>query len=123
MAQYITTHLIKGEQVEYWAELHWIIFFTRKALLSLFLAPVIQRWTTEFAITNKRVVNKTGWIKRKTFEMNLSKIESVNVNQTILGRLLSYGDIIIIGTGGTKEEFKHIKRPIEFRKRFQELIF
>jgi uncharacterized membrane protein YdbT with pleckstrin-like domain len=53
--------------------------------------------------------------------MNLSKIESVNVDQSILGRMLGYGTIRIIGTGGTREEFPNISNPIEFRKKFQEL--
>jgi uncharacterized membrane protein YdbT with pleckstrin-like domain len=121
MAKYITSHLIKDEQVEYWAQLHWIIFFTKKALFTLFLSPIIERWTTEFAITNKRVINKAGLVERRTFEMNLNKIESVNVEQSILGRILGYGDIEIIGTGGTKEQFKHISDPITFRKTFQEM--
>jgi len=53
--------------------------------------------------------------------MNLTKIESVNVNQTIVGRILGFGDITIIGTGGTRETFKKINRPITFRKIFQEM--
>jgi hypothetical protein len=53
--------------------------------------------------------------------MNLNKIESVNVDQSIMGRILGYGTIQIIGTGGTKEAFAKIRRPLEFRKRFQEL--
>lgn len=120
---YINNHLIRDEQIEHWAHLHWIIFFSRRSLLTLFIAPIIQRWTTEFAITSKRVINKSGLIQRKTFEMNLNRIESVNVEQSILGRILGYGDIVIIGTGGTKEEFKDIKQPITFRKKFQELCY
>ena len=76
----------------------------------------------EFTVTSKRVVIKTGVIARKTLEMNLSRIESVNINQSILGRLLNYGSIIIIGTGGSKETFHNIKMPLEFRKQFQQLI-
>ena len=53
--------------------------------------------------------------------MNLSKIESVNIDQSILGRILGYGTIHIIGTGGTKEAFPQIQKPLEFRKKFQEL--
>lgn len=118
---YIESHLIRDEKVEHWAEIHWIIFFSWKALFTLFIAPILERWTTEFAITNKRVVNKSGLIKRKTFEMNLNKIESVNIDQSIIGRILGYGHIMVIGTGGSKEEFKYIKQPITFRKKFQEL--
>jgi len=53
--------------------------------------------------------------------MNLSKIESVNVDQKVIGRVLNYGSKTIIGTGGTKESFHNISKPLEFRKAFQEL--
>ena len=52
-----------------------------------------HRWTTETDVTNLRVVHKTGFIKRQTFEMSLDKVESVDVNQSILGRILNYGDV------------------------------
>jgi len=64
--------------------------------------------SSEFAITNKRVIIKVGLISRKTLEMNLSKIESVNVDQSILGRILRYGTLTVIGTGGTRETFTTI---------------
>ena len=56
----------------------------------------------------------------KTLEMNLTKIESVNVDQSILGRILGYGTITIIGTGGTRESFHDISSPLLFRRKFQE---
>ena len=77
-------------------------------------------WVDEFVITNKRVVIKTGLISRRTLELNLSKIESVGVNQSIMGRLLGYGCINLVGTGGTNESFYQIDDPISFRKKFQE---
>jgi uncharacterized membrane protein YdbT with pleckstrin-like domain len=113
--------LIRDEKVEYETTYHWIIFLTLKAFLTLFIAPALQRWSDEFVITNKRVVIKTGLFSRKTFEMNLTKIESVNVDQSVWGRLLGFGSITIIGTGGTRESFDTIQKPLEFRKRFQEL--
>lgn len=121
MGSYVQNHLITGERVAYEAQLHWITFISLEAAYTLFLAPLIERFTSEFAITNKRVVIKVGFIARRTLEMNLSKIESVNVDQSILGRILGYGTIVIIGTGGTKEPFRAIKDPMTFRKRFQEL--
>ena len=77
-------------------------------------------WADEFVITNNRVVVKTGIISRYTFEMNLNKIETVNVDQSIMGRIFGFGTIIIVGTGGTKESFPNIAKPLEFRKKFQE---
>ena len=67
------------------------------------------------------MIVKTGLISRKTLEMNLNKIESVNVDQSIMGRMLDYGTITIIGTGGTRESFPNIGNAVEFRKRFQEV--
>ena len=74
-----------------------------------------HRWTTETDVTNMRVVHKTGFIKRRTFEMALDKIESVDVNQSILGRLLNYGDVTINGVGEGKETIRTIASPLAFR--------
>src|SRR5580700_5845040 len=74
-----------------------------------------HRMTTETDVTNKRVVHKTGFIKRRTFEIALDKIESVDVNQSILGRILDYGDVTILGVGEGKETISTIASPLEFR--------
>jgi len=121
MGKYVSKHLIKDETVVYETRLHWVIFFSLKSILTLTIAAWMIRWLSEFVITNRRVVIKTGFIARRTFEMNLSKIETVNVEQTVMGRILNFGSITIIGTGGTKETFHNIARPMAFRKAFQEL--
>ena len=74
-----------------------------------------HRWTTETDVTNMRVVHKTGFIKRRTFEMSLDKVESVDVNQSILGRILNYGDVTILGVGEGKETIAMIASPLAFR--------
>jgi uncharacterized membrane protein YdbT with pleckstrin-like domain len=74
-----------------------------------------HRWTTETDVTNMRVVHKTGFIKRRTFEMALDKVESVDVNQSILGRLLNYGNVTILGVGEGKETIATIASPLDFR--------
>jgi uncharacterized membrane protein YdbT with pleckstrin-like domain len=74
-----------------------------------------HRWTTETDVTNLRVVHKTGFIKRRTFEMSLDKVESVDVNQSILGRILNYGDVTVRGVGEGGEIIKTIASPLEFR--------
>ena len=74
-----------------------------------------HRWTTETDITNMRVVHKTGFIKRRTFEMSLDKVESVDVNQSILGRLMNYGDITIQGVGEGTQTISTIASPLAFR--------
>jgi uncharacterized membrane protein YdbT with pleckstrin-like domain len=74
-----------------------------------------HRWTTETDVTNLRVVHKTGFIKRRTFEMSLDKVESVDVNQSILGRILNYGDVTVRGVGEGAETIKTIASPLAFR--------
>jgi uncharacterized membrane protein YdbT with pleckstrin-like domain len=74
-----------------------------------------RRWTTEVAVTDRRIICKTGFINRHTVEMHMDKVESVDVDQTILGRLFNYGDITIRGTGETLERLQTIDRPLEFR--------
>jgi uncharacterized membrane protein YdbT with pleckstrin-like domain len=74
-----------------------------------------HRWTTETDVTNLRVVHKTGFIKRRTFEMSLDKVESVDVNQSILGRLLSYGNVTVRGVGEGVETIRTIASPLDFR--------
>ena len=118
--RYVNSVLIAGEEVIYRAKLHWKIYFTPQALLSLWLLPLIKQSTSEFVITGKCIIIKTGFISRNTLEMNLTKIESVNVDQGILGRILGYGTITIIGTGGTKESFHDISKPLLFRRKFLE---
>ena len=74
-----------------------------------------HRRTTETDVTNLRVVHKTGFIKRRTFEMSLDKVESVDVNQSILGRILNYGDVTVRGVGEGAETIRTIASPLDFR--------
>jgi uncharacterized membrane protein YdbT with pleckstrin-like domain len=83
-------------------------------LLSL-IGAWFQRWTTELAVTDKRIIFKRGFIRRRTIEMNMDKVESVDVDQSVLGRMLDYGDITIRGTGTGIEPLKGIDSPIDFR--------
>jgi len=75
----------------------------------------IRRATTELAITDRRVIYKAGLLARHTLEMNRSKVESIDVDQSILGRLLGYGTIIVRGTGGSLEPIRMISDPLTFR--------
>jgi uncharacterized membrane protein YdbT with pleckstrin-like domain len=74
-----------------------------------------HRWTTETDVTNLRVVHKAGFIKRRTFEMSLDKVESVDVNQSILGRIMNYGDVTVRGVGEGAETIRTIASPLDFR--------
>lgn len=86
------------------------------------LQATIRFVTTEFAITNRRLIAKTGFIRRHTVEMLLMKVESVSVNQSIFGRIFDFGTIIITGTGGTREGFRVIAEPLEVRKKVNEIL-
>jgi uncharacterized membrane protein YdbT with pleckstrin-like domain len=123
MGKYINNNLIKDEYLIYETKYHWILYFNHliSSLITLGVYPYLVSRFSEFGITNKRLIIKTGILSRRTLELNLSKIESVNVNQSLLGRMLGYGSIGVIGTGGTKEYFVSIKNPLEFRRKFQEL--
>jgi uncharacterized membrane protein YdbT with pleckstrin-like domain len=83
--------------------------------LSSFLRAFIRRVTTELAVTNQRVIYKAGLIARHTLEMNRSKVESVDVDQTILGRVFGYGTVRVRGTGGSLEPVHDIDNPLSFR--------
>jgi len=83
------------------------------------LISYIRQRTSEFAVTDKRVIIKLGWLSRRTIEINMSRVESVQVDQDIFGRFLNYGTITVIGTGGTKEPFTLIDDPLAFRRAVQ----
>jgi uncharacterized membrane protein YdbT with pleckstrin-like domain len=74
-----------------------------------------HRLTTETDVTNMRVIHKTGFIKRRTFEIALNKVESVDVNQSILGRIFNYGDVTVNGVGEGRETIATIASPLAFR--------
>jgi uncharacterized membrane protein YdbT with pleckstrin-like domain len=144
---YIDGNLVAGEQVVYRTRLHWLLFitpvlFTVVVLLPiawylangswsrytwiplavgllLLLATFIKRQSSDFAVTNKRVMMKVGVFSTRSIELVLNKIEAIAVNQSFIGRIFGYGDIVITGSGGTKEAFSHIQGPLAFRRAVQ----
>jgi uncharacterized membrane protein YdbT with pleckstrin-like domain len=89
---------------------------------ALFCIGLLKRSVTEMAVTNKRVIVKTGLADRRTNEILLSRIESVVVDEPAMGRILGYGTVIVRGTGGTPEVFEKIYQPLEFREQVQRQI-
>lgn len=79
------------------------------------LPAALRRATTELVVTDRRVIYKTGLLSRHTIEMNLAKVESVDVDQSVAGRLLGYGTVTVHGTGGTMEPIRKIGHPLTFR--------
>jgi uncharacterized membrane protein YdbT with pleckstrin-like domain len=86
------------------------------------LEALVTVLTTEFAVTNKRVIAKRGLIRRRTVEMLLQKVESVAVRQNILGRILGFGTVIVVGTGGTREPFRGIRSPLQVRTQINQIV-
>ncbi len=80
---------------------------------------LVRRSSTELAVTNRRVIAKFGFIGRSTVEMNLAKIESVRVEQSVMGRLFGFGSIIVVGTGSTMDPIPFIANPMAFRQAIQ----
>lgn len=143
MGRYIDNILQPGERVLYSTTIHGIIYLPGLLFLAaaaacfagaavfpplllgvgvlgiIGLALLFQAWfkrfTSETDVTNMRVVHKEGFIKRRTFEMSLDKVESVDVDQSILGRIFGWGDVTIRGVGEGIEVIKMIGSPIEFR--------
>jgi uncharacterized membrane protein YdbT with pleckstrin-like domain len=142
MGNYVRGNLLAGEEVVYETSLHPIVYVSPAAMifggiiLGFAVNPSIgavllgfgvlalagawlRQWAGEFAVTNRRVIIKLGFISRRTIEINMSKVESVEVNQDIFGRMFNYGTIVVIGTGGTKEPFALIDDPLAFRRAVQ----
>ena len=143
---YVDQHLDPDERVVLRARVHWIVYLGPVILIGagLVLAipgmPGISAWggvailvtgligvlvawvrqiSSEFAVTTRRVIVKTGFISRRTIELNMSKVESIQVDQGLVARLLNYGTITVIGTGGTKEPFSMLEDPLAFRHAVQ----
>lgn len=91
-------------------------------VVPLWIGELLAYLSSEFGVSNKRVLIKTGLFSRHSFETLLSKVEGIGVSQGLLGRIFNYGTIIVTGTGGSKEAFAGIENPLEFRKKVQEQV-
>jgi uncharacterized membrane protein YdbT with pleckstrin-like domain len=144
---YIDSNLVAGERVVYRTRLHWLLFLTPVLFTAVVLLPIawllwngswsrytwiplaiglllllitfVKRHSSDFAVTNRRVMMKVGVLSTRSVELMLNKVESIVVNQGFLGRIFGYGDIIITGSGGTHEPFAFIQGPLEFRRAVQ----
>lgn len=139
---YVEKIIQPGEKVLVIGRMHWIIFLRSAAILlagfatmllgsgALFLIiglcifafgtlvlvqSLVEAWTTEIVVTDKRVIRKTGLIRRATTEMNMDKVESVIVDQSLTGRIFGYGSIVVRGTGAGIEGLHHIMDPLALR--------
>lgn len=145
---YVKTSLMPDENIFAYGKLHWIVFLPGSAvallgiilffsgimlidtvgmiIFLLGLVIVIKEYltyiSTELAVTSKRVIAKFGFISRNTIELNHKKVESFHVEQSVFGRILGFGTLIINGTGGVRTPIPSIAQPLEFRRRAIEAI-
>lgn len=119
---YLERTISPDETIEYTAKTHWVVYLLPALFIPVWgigLIFLLFAWlytiSTDLGVTNKRVIGKWGFISRRTIEQRLDKIEGVQVNQGILGRVLNYGTIIVTGTGGSGTPIPVIARPLEFR--------
>lgn len=148
MATFVSKNLMGDENIVFATKFHWIILSNAfvVVLIGVIMMGAIPIWgntagiiviiigilygiylyllikTSEFVITNKRVIMKKGIISTTTLEILLSKAESISAYQTIRGKLFGYGNIAVIGSGGTKNVFNCIEKPFEFKKVAQDEI-
>jgi uncharacterized membrane protein YdbT with pleckstrin-like domain len=143
---YIDRHLLPGEVVTYRTRLHWKLF-VMPVLVALLMAAAIvwalsasktlyaippaaiaiivifaawiRRRSSEFAVTNKRVIIKLGVTTTRSMELLLPKVEGITVTQSLMGRMFGYGEIVVTGSGGTQEPFDNIQSPLDFRQAVQ----
>ena len=151
MASYVDSVLAPGERIVHRAAVsHWnftlsyllaVLFFAgaigalylqneRRMAIALVAALIgvliiivtlVRRATTELVLTDRRIIAKRGFITRDTVEMNLAKVESLHVNQGLLGRLLGFGDVTVVGTGSSLEPLRGISGPLELRRKLGEI--
>lgn len=143
---YVKTTLLPEEHILYYTRPHYIVFFrvliwlflaffAFKVIASFFLGTIlllvslggcvsalISYYCSEYAITSKRILMKVGFIRRKSLEIFLDRVEGVYIEQSILGRLLNFGTVIIAGVGGTKNPFFYIPDPLKFRNNVQQQL-
>jgi uncharacterized membrane protein YdbT with pleckstrin-like domain len=148
---YLDDHLLDDEHIVYRARIHWTLFASSLVVvvagialaiilglyepgywylgaalagigLLIAIPPAISYISSEFAVTNKRVLSKTGFIQRESDETLLSKVEAVSVDQGIIGRMLGFGTVRITGSGGTEDSFPRIAQPLEFRRQVQSQV-
>ena len=145
---YVDSNLLTGETVMYRTRLHWRLYLPPVLLTLLVMVPVavllvvkqyalwailpaavgaalvlaahLRRGSSEFAVTNKRVVIKLGVMSTRSLELLLTKVEGIAVNQGLWGKMLGFGDIVVTGSGGTRESFSNIQDPLGFRRAIQE---
>lgn len=124
--RYIDQSLAPGEviiQRGKWPMIFWVGAWAALIVLGIaivgifiFLRAAIIMWTTDFAVTNKRVVVKRGWLNRRTAELAVESVEGVALDQSLLARLFGFGRVVVTGTGDATLVFPPMAHPVDFRR-------
>ncbi|MFO1018414.1 MAG: PH domain-containing protein [Hyphomonadaceae bacterium] len=124
--RYIDESLANGETIirrGKWPTIFWVGAWAALLLLGIivvgvfmFAAAAIKMKTTDFAVTNRRVILKTGWLNRQTQELAVESVEGVSLNQSLIARLFGYGRVVVTGTGDAIIAFPPMARPVAFRR-------
>lgn len=146
MASYVKNSLSPNEEIIKLSGIHWIIYvfpvcwiLAATFIFASGISPglgillnlsgyllLLWAWitviSTEFAVTSKRVISKTGLVFRHTNELNLSRVESLHINQSIFGRIFNYGTVTVQGTGGNQSPLRYLKAPLELRRALNDQI-
>lgn len=134
---YIKSVIVPGEELIVSAKTHWFIYIVPTILVAasilatiaipsisilvfpatlfLMFQALLYAYSTEMAVTSKRIIAKTGFIRRNTIELRIEKVESLKVDQSILGRIFNFGTVSITGSGGTTAPIPYIANPLAFR--------
>jgi uncharacterized membrane protein YdbT with pleckstrin-like domain len=131
MGSYVELNLTEGEKVKYEAKISlwslWLPILLGGLTILLYVGPLfwigafLKWWTTELAVTNKKVIAKHGFIRRDTIELLLPKVESVSIQQGVIGRIFNFGTIVISGSGVSQAPISGISNPLIFRRKFLEI--
>lgn len=124
--RYIDASLAPGEEIIQrgrWPTIFWVGAWASLIFLGIivvgvfiFLRAAIIMWTTDFAVTNRRVVLKRGWLNRKTEELAVESVEGVLLEQSLIARLFGFGRVIVTGTGDATIRFPPMAHPVAFRR-------
>jgi uncharacterized membrane protein YdbT with pleckstrin-like domain len=127
---YIDESLVDGEvlihraRVSWWSQFPLVFLGIVTLVVVVGLVFLAMAWirvrSTELAITNRRVIAKSGFIKRHTVEINLDKVEALKVEQGVMGRILNFGTVFISGAGTSVAPIPNIADPLVFRRKFME---
>ena len=131
MSSYVEKTLGEGEEVLHRVNFRWLYTFLAILLLIclgwiiigiiLFFYMMINKWTTERVLTQFRFIKKTGWIMRKTEEIQIKRMEEINLDQSILQRIFDAGNVSIAGMGTGNIKMKWIDEPLSFQKTLNDL--